>query len=151
MEEKSYCPMHEVPILWVNQKLLLPTYVCVKCGGEHNTTLCTKDPTAPATCALCGGDHPASYKGCVIYKNLQHARGKTHHPVNPTATQTSTTPVNINDAHQFPPYIAHCITSQPPSHHLLHTPVLSHTTSNRPTRPTSCQFSLTNLKQCSTN
>ena len=57
---------------------------------------------ANATCALCGGDHPASYKGCVIYKNLQHARGKTHHPIHPTATQTSTTPVNINDAHQFP-------------------------------------------------
>ena len=44
-------------------------YVCVKCGGEHNTTLCTKDPAAPATCALCGGQHPASYKGCIIHKN----------------------------------------------------------------------------------
>jgi len=65
-------------------------------------TLCTKDPTAPATCALCGEDHPASYKGCVIYKNLQHARGKTHHPIHPSAIQTSPTPVTITDARQFP-------------------------------------------------
>jgi len=78
-------------------------YVCVKCGVEHNTTLCTKDPAAPATCALCGGEHPASYKGCIIYKNLQQARGKTHQPIHQTAVRTSITPVNINDPSQFPP------------------------------------------------
>ena len=77
-------------------------YVCVNFGGEHNTTMCTKDPTAPTTCALCGGEHPASYKGCVIYKNLQQAWGKTHRLNHPTATQTSTPAVNINDASQFP-------------------------------------------------
>jgi len=71
---------------------------CVKCGDEHNKILCTKDPTAPATCALCDGEQPASYKGCVIYKNLQQARDKTHCSNHPTATQTSTPPVNINDA-----------------------------------------------------
>ena len=32
-----------------------------------------------------------SYKGCVIYKNLQHARGKTHHPIHPNAIKTSYT------------------------------------------------------------
>jgi len=65
--------------------------------------LCTKDPAAPATCALCGGEHPASYKGCIIYKNLQQARGKTHHPIHQTAVWTSITPVTINDTIQFPP------------------------------------------------
>ena len=35
-----------------------------------------KDPAAPATSALCGGEHPASYIGCVIYKHLQQAQGK---------------------------------------------------------------------------
>jgi hypothetical protein len=78
-------------------------YVCVKYGGEHNTTLCTKDPTTPATCALCGGELPASYKGWVRYKNLQQVRGKPHRSNHPTATQTSTPQVNINDASQFPP------------------------------------------------
>jgi hypothetical protein len=78
-------------------------YVCVKCGGKHNSTLCTKDPAAPATCALCGGEHPASYKGCIIYKNLQQARSKTPRPIHPTAAQTSTCPVNITDTSHFPP------------------------------------------------
>ena len=91
------------------------SYVCVKCWGEHNTNLCTKDPIAPATCALCGGEHPASYKGCVIYKDLQQAQGKTHRSNHLTATQTSTPPVNINDASQFPlPYKLHPVPAPEP-------------------------------------
>jgi len=43
-------------------------YVCVKCGGQHNTATCKKD-TTPATCALCGRGHPANYKGCGSIKN----------------------------------------------------------------------------------
>jgi hypothetical protein len=115
-------------------------YVCVKSGGEHNTTLCTKDPTAPATCALCGGDHPASYEGYVIYKNLQHARGKTHHPINPTATQTSTTPVNINYLHQCPtlPHTLHPVPALSPP-----TPSYSHTvTHHQQLTNTTDQFSI---------
>ena len=46
-------------------------FACVNCGGEHKTTLCTKDPAALAMCPLCGGDHPASYKGCTLFKNIQ--------------------------------------------------------------------------------
>jgi hypothetical protein len=94
--------VHEVPILWAHENYCSRPYVCVKCGDEHNTALCTKDPTAPATCALCGGAHPASYKGCVIYKNLKQARDKTHYPIHPPAISPSITPVNINDALQFP-------------------------------------------------
>ena len=78
-------------------------YYYVKCGGEHSTTLCNKDPTAPATCALCAEDHPASYKGCVIYKNLQQSRGKTYYPTHPPTTPPSITPININDVRQLPP------------------------------------------------
>ena len=47
---------------------------CVKCGGTHSTTTCTKSPDLPAKCALCDGDHPANYKGCTIYKELQQRR-----------------------------------------------------------------------------
>ncbi len=46
-------------------------YQCVKCGQKHETSKCTKSSTAPAVCALCGGDHPANYKGCNVYKALQ--------------------------------------------------------------------------------
>ncbi|GFQ87492.1 nucleic-acid-binding protein from transposon X-element [Trichonephila clavata] len=37
---------------------------CVKCAGDHLTKECTKDIKDPATCCLCGGDHPASYLQC---------------------------------------------------------------------------------------
>lgn len=43
---------------------------CVKCGGPHNTTTCTKDNNFPATCALCQGSHPANYKGCQVYREI---------------------------------------------------------------------------------
>jgi len=126
-------------------------HVCVNCGDEHNTTLCTKDPAAPATCALCGGEHPASYKGCIIYKNLQQARGKTHHPIHQTAVRTSITPVNINDASQFPPLPRNLHSSPAPALPSSSYSLLSHTTISRSTRQNSCPSSLMNLKQCSTN
>lgn len=52
---------------------------CVKCGGTHPTTTCTKSPDLPAKCALCDGEHPANYKGCAVYKELQQRR---HLPYN---------------------------------------------------------------------
>ena len=39
-----------------------PTFVCVKCGGDHDTAVCAKDAATTAKCALCGGVHPANYK-----------------------------------------------------------------------------------------
>ena len=58
---------------------------------------------------------------------------------------TLTTPVNS------PLYLATCTPFQRPILHLLHIPVLSHTTSSRSTPHNSCPSSLTNLKQCSAN
>lgn len=45
-------------------------YVCVKCGENHATAVCTKqkDDKSPAKCANCLGNHAASYKGCPVYK-----------------------------------------------------------------------------------
>lgn len=42
-------------------------FMCVKCGKDHNTTQCKKKPNTPAKCGLCGGAHPANYRGCDIY------------------------------------------------------------------------------------
>lgn len=50
---------------------------CVRCGEEHPTSYCTKTKDLPAKCALCMGNHPANYKGCQVYKNLQHLRKPT--------------------------------------------------------------------------
>lgn len=57
-------------------------YRCVKCAGPHKTTMCTIDENTPAVCALCSGSHPASYKGCQIYKEIvarKHTRSR-HEP-----------------------------------------------------------------------
>jgi hypothetical protein len=45
-------------------------YVCVKCGGPHNTTDCRKPRETAARCALCGGNHPANYRGCEHFRKL---------------------------------------------------------------------------------
>ncbi|KAI5743663.1 hypothetical protein M8J77_020854 [Diaphorina citri] len=49
-------------------------FACVKCGGDHSTSSCSKSQDLPATCALCDGPHPANYKGCTVYKDLQNLR-----------------------------------------------------------------------------
>jgi len=47
---------------------------CVRCGGHHPSSSCSKSNESPAKCALCEGDHPSNYKGCRIYKDLQRFR-----------------------------------------------------------------------------
>jgi hypothetical protein len=47
-----------------------PRYV--KCAGSHHTKYCTrKHKSDSVICVLCGGNHPANYKGSTIYKDLQ--------------------------------------------------------------------------------
>lgn len=46
-------------------------FSCVKCGRGHSSATCTKARELPAQCALCDGPHPANYKGCTVYKELQ--------------------------------------------------------------------------------
>ncbi|PNF32300.1 hypothetical protein B7P43_G16327 [Cryptotermes secundus] len=75
-------------------------FMCVKCGGDHNTTMCRKSPNTPATCGLCGGAHPANYKGCDIYLKLQKARNHKEHQQYRNTTQQNVN-ININDNKQF--------------------------------------------------
>ena len=50
---------------------------CVKCAGDHLTVDCTKPKKLQnPKCANCGESHPASYRGCVIAKELQKGRNK---------------------------------------------------------------------------
>jgi len=44
---------------------------CVKCAEDHLTKDCIKSRETPARCVLCGGAHPANYKGCSIYTELK--------------------------------------------------------------------------------
>ena len=55
-------------------------YVCVKCGGRHNTDSCKKSQTTTATCAVCGGGHSASSKGCDYYQKQYQAKYGNNRP-----------------------------------------------------------------------
>lgn len=48
---------------------------CVKCAGKHSTIECTKEIIRPK-CCNCGESHPATYRGCVVAKELQKLRNK---------------------------------------------------------------------------
>ncbi|KAL4104538.1 hypothetical protein QTP88_019833 [Uroleucon formosanum] len=65
---------------------------CVKCGGDHFTASCTKSRESPAICALCNGNHPANYKGCIIYKETSTTDilPIQNKPLNNSSTNTST-------------------------------------------------------------
>lgn len=45
-------------------------FCCVKCGLSHNTTECTKPKEVPPQCINCLEKHPASYRGCKVYRSL---------------------------------------------------------------------------------
>ena len=73
-------------------------YKCLKCGIPHDSKTCVKSRNTPAKCALCGGAHPANYRGCQVHKELQNKirqkntnkqdRNKVH---STTTTNTRTT------------------------------------------------------------
>lgn len=47
---------------------------CVHCNAFHPSTECTKSRDSPAKCALCSRDHPANYRGCNVYRELQRRK-----------------------------------------------------------------------------
>lgn len=45
---------------------------CVKCAENHLTIHCIrKEKSDDVKCVLCTGNHPANYKGCTVYQELQ--------------------------------------------------------------------------------
>jgi len=80
--------MHSLSGLWsLSRPIAGNPSNCVKCGQPHNSQACTKPKDTPATCALCGGSHPASYKGCTVYRDLKARR----HPKQIYERTTNTT------------------------------------------------------------
>lgn len=65
-------------------------YLCVKCGGQHNTNICEKSNNTPAICGLCDGAHPANYKGCIFYQNLKKSNINRNGSGKPQLQQMST-------------------------------------------------------------
>ncbi|VVC40844.1 Pre-C2HC domain,Zinc finger, CCHC-type [Cinara cedri] len=81
---------------------------CVHYGSNHKSSDCPNQRSVPPKCALCAGDHPASYKGCSIYKDLQRAK-KPFIKSNfvPTNNRVNTITVSdnhpVNDTHPIQP------------------------------------------------
>lgn len=81
---------------------------CVKCGKDHLTAYCNISRECDPTCALCGGNHPANYKGCSVY--LEICKRKNQQSTNRiTITDNRVAPLgsNITQYHpvvaEFPP------------------------------------------------
>lgn len=48
---------------------------CIKCAQNHPSAECpVKGRLDSVKCALCEGNHPANYKGCQVYKDLQKSK-----------------------------------------------------------------------------
>jgi hypothetical protein len=66
-EEQKRQPMHEMPTIWSYKSLLQQTLsMCEMCWTTRYSK-CRKSSDTPATCALCGGPHPANYRGFEHY------------------------------------------------------------------------------------
>lgn len=95
---------------------------CVKCTGSHFTQECPrKGINKDVKCVLCDGNHPANYKGCLVYKQLQQKAfppQRRREPDQPSTraiepfsnaqrTQWPNTsgriPPNLSDVSSFPP------------------------------------------------
>jgi hypothetical protein len=72
---------------------------CVRCGQGHHSSTCQKPRDVPATCALCASSHPANYRGCTVYKDLQNNRKPAPLPKRVPQAQ----PPNFNNVKTFPP------------------------------------------------
>jgi len=72
---------------------------CVRCGKNHESTSCTKSKETPATCALCGGNHPANYRGCSVHRELQNRRSTKTKSINDDRqTQTQSEPPRLTES-----------------------------------------------------
>ncbi|CAG4982065.1 unnamed protein product [Colias eurytheme] len=55
---------------------------CVKCAESHHTSQCPrKERSIDVKCILCSGNHPANYKGCIVYQELQKIKFPAPHPI----------------------------------------------------------------------
>lgn len=79
------------------QKYCQRPAVCVKCAGSHLTIECNKPKNVKPKCSNCGEDHPASYRGCLVAKELQKRRNNIIQSKDTEVTHTkSFTPKKVS-------------------------------------------------------
>jgi hypothetical protein len=97
---------------------------CVKCAGNHPTKQCLRTEKSDAVIfVLCEGNHPANYKGCAIYKELQK---RTFAPLRDKRNENSR-PVLTKSYFNTTISYASTLKSQQPQHE-LDTPIPPHQT-----------------------
>ncbi|XP_046389343.1 uncharacterized protein LOC124158199 [Ischnura elegans] len=71
---------------------------CHICAGDHHYSKYPKPKDTPAKCVNCSGNHPANYRGCLAYKELQQSMNeKRQRLLNPTLA-----PPVVPNHSQFP-------------------------------------------------
>lgn len=71
---------------------------CERCGAGHQASDCPNPQNSPQKCALCSENHPANYKGCSIYRDLQ-CRKKPTSKSNIVADNTRYNSSNVQRSH----------------------------------------------------
>lgn len=76
--------------------------ICVKCAGNHRTIDCQQERDVPAKCSNCAEAHPASYRGCLVARELQIRRNNLISERRPKKPQPRTFTANkINSEMSF--------------------------------------------------
>lgn len=90
---------------------------CVKCIGNHATESCKRERNdVQVQCVLCNGNHPANYKGCEIYKQLQTKHfPKLRQKISPDSKSDRYQNTNLSSAVQPTTSYAQAVTSNPRS------------------------------------
>ena len=103
-------------------------YACIKCGGSQNSKDCNKRRDTPAKCALCGGNHPATYKGCKHYHNI--IKGNNPHRTPTESLMTIPAPALRHTTTPYSPHNIHNNPHRTPTESLMTipAPTLCHTT-----------------------
>lgn len=68
------------------QKFCKREPICVRCAGNHLTINCQMPKDKTPKCSNCAEAHPASYRGCLVAKELQKRRNNRNKPA---ITQTN--------------------------------------------------------------
>lgn len=77
---------------------------CVKCTGKHPTESCKKPENQPPKCVNCGELHPASYRGCVVAKELQRIRNQARRQKTVEHQQQQQEQRRVNQQQQYQQY-----------------------------------------------
>ncbi|KAK9717104.1 zinc finger associated protein [Popillia japonica] len=62
---------------------------CVACAGDHESPACPRPKQDPATCANCGEQHPANYRGCSRFPKLRPQIVNQQKHTSPAATRSA--------------------------------------------------------------